>query len=511
MPIYAITDYFQDIEAIRSLYRRAPEGNIFFAVTKVDPEEKACESADEDDSDTEETPTDPLVPSKIETEKRERIFNKLIENGFIEKQPMAACRNFHALSSRNVKRYRRALKEFPQTDETRATLMECRRYMDDFIRFKSCLLEFTRKQLIQTVTNATKVLQCSLMECLDYFIARANAIFEDKLSNEKNIKLIEAEEYVLSQVMQKMIKDASKAFENVVAAVVNQHKDSIIEMASQFNYVEFTVPKDGFIERSSVDRCKAELRDEILRKVSDLIHNEVINKCDTLDEVYDALSKRVKEMQAKLGDKIPIHDALQVMFISNYKFDIHKAKLARTFWQKLKYAIISITTLEPIRKAIGGRVNVKEQSWKVNVAKELLEVIHPSNVADVIVSGMVAHVEDGHKAFTARLNDLKELYKRSHMLGDSDRNMIRLMSPLIGRLQLDAWNIIDSLKFGELTYGKVRGKGAQGVVQDCSAVGPNGEACVAKVVKIENEKEMGEMALEIHYTRLVPDSLKFTY
>ena len=509
-----VLDYFQDIEDIGLLHRCVPMGNVFFAVTKVDPESQdgVSDSDSEDDGDAAHGgSTDPLAPSPIEVEKKERAFEKLVEHGFIERQPMAECTNFHGLSSRNVKKYRRLLKILQPTDQTRAILRDYSRYNDDFVRFKSCLLEFTRIQLIKTVINATKILQCPLMQCVDYFIETANNIFENKRFNEANIKLIEAEEKRMYPRIKTTINEASASFKDFVTPVVDRHKESIIEMASKHEYKQFVVPEDGFVEGRSVLDFEREIHEVILLKLTGLIHDDVMKKRDGLDNVYDKLAERLEEMQRKLNGTIPKHDALQFMFQLNYKFDMHKNKFARTFWQNFKKFFLDC--LGQIKQFVGVKVNVSDQSWKANVAREMLEMVGADHIARIITSAMLASIEDRHKSFTARLKDVKELYKKSHELGDLQRSTLRKMSPVFGRLQLEAWNIIDGLQFGELTYGARLGSGAQGEVLDCSAVGPNGEECVAKVInirkeeKINNPKEekMGKIGLEIHYTRSVSD------
>ncbi|XP_064635181.1 dual serine/threonine and tyrosine protein kinase-like [Lineus longissimus] len=493
----------QDVADINGIMKNMPGRNIFYIVSKIDPTKEAAISSDEDDDETEEESDE-----QKEYQVKRKVFNKLVSHGFIgDDVDMEKCDRFHALSAWKIKTYRRTEKEGqvpPPADH--------KRYVVDFDRFKQCLLACAKDQLVEYVEKAAESLRDSQKRCLDFFIDTANRLFHERNQIESQMTHIQAEESKLYRaVMDTVQNNQSQLSKSVNQILKKESTGRMISEAEGFQYrtEDFQIPHDGYIkDQDAVEMCRMQLKEFVMTKLNQDIHNVIVREFGQKDGLFQQLAKKVQDLENGKAREIRAAQTLHKILVKCYVFDMKNMDLQLSLWSRIKFAIVDFFKGKGnFFLAISGKVHVGSKKWKKETAERVLATVNASQLSDIIVKGIVGHLEHGHATFCTEIKSLEDLYKRSFKLGEGQREKIRQVSPILARLELSCSDLIDRHRYGNIQLKEQLGRGAQGVVYACTSLGPKGEKCAVKVVRCDSPPNstgndaLNDLALEIHYSR----------
>ncbi|XP_074648888.1 dual serine/threonine and tyrosine protein kinase-like [Tubulanus polymorphus] len=489
----------QDIQAI--IEKTSSCENVFFIVNKIDPQPKrGTSSSDETDSDE----TDDDSESEDDIIKREqgikaKIFNKLVRAKFINKKyenKMDDCPNFHALSSWEVKTYRRTYQKNP-------AMAEKTRYVDHFYRFQKCLNDYIKEQLDRKIKTAIDGILMSHCRCLDFFILTANDISKTQRSVEKDMLDFAKQEQSLYRNAAKMIDQQASDFNKLLVERMALKNNDIISAVGQYEYQEeelkVTITRDKRIKDSEfVDRCKRKIVEVTQRYLSEEITSLLVEKFNQGDMLLSELASRVEALGSDEGYQGAAR-VLRKTLIECYQFDLVGREFKKNIFQKAWSAVVRF--FSSIASLFSGSVAVGEPRWKESVASATLSEVDHAQLTKFVLEGVKEHVTFGHSKFEDEMANLQQIHESNCAMGEAERKKLTNQAPTVAQLQLDAFDLNDRFTYNNIVLLETIGKGAQGVVYGTTVKGPDGEDCAVKVIKYQSNQDLGDLALEIHYTR----------
>ena len=161
---------------LSNITSRRPDLQIFFVVSKLEPEDHA-ESSDEDGEAGQDASASLFEQEeKAQERKKARVYQRLVQHGYFSEESfpircMDENDRFHGLSAWRLQRYNEMKKNNPN-----APTGEFKGYIDAFERFQNSLKKFAEESLRERVEKVCQVLIRVLSRCLDFFIQKANLL-----------------------------------------------------------------------------------------------------------------------------------------------------------------------------------------------------------------------------------------------------------------------------------------------------------------------------------------------
>jgi len=169
--------------------------------------------------------------------------------------------------------------------------------------------------------------------------------------------------------------------------------------------------------------------------------------------------------------------------------------LTRLLWEKLKQAVQMLP---------GKRSPVIDETWKRNIAADVILCISESRLAKNICSQFRTRLMRSHEAFTQSLRVLEMRHNgRLERKEDQRMKLRKVFAPRIARCVLDSTSLRDLVLYGMPQLGREVGRGQYGVVYACDKWGGRGP-CAIKSVVPPDDKHWNDLALEFYYTRAIP-------
>ncbi|XP_057364454.1 dual serine/threonine and tyrosine protein kinase-like isoform X1 [Daphnia carinata] len=195
------------------------------------------------------------------------------------------------------------------------------------------------------------------------------------------------------------------------------------------------------------------------------------------------------------------------------------ASFVHSLWERLHQFLRSLTlpkadTLSATSSGSGSWSTSSDQSpmtpteWKTQVAVDLLDSLSDNRLARVICSQFRDRLRQAHVAFLDSLRELESVH--TGRLEKNEELFLRLrkiLVPRVARLALESTSLKDMILFGMPQLGRELGRGQYGVVYSCDSWGPvaeRGIRCAVKSVVPPDDKHWNDLAMEFHYSRMVP-------
>ena len=492
---------------------RRPDLQIFFVVSKLEPEDRA-QSSDEDEEPGHSASARRLEQeAKAQERKKARVYQRLVQHGyFSEESSPIRCMNendrFHGLSAWRLQRYHEMKKNNPN-----APTGEFKGYIDAFERFQNSLKKFAEESLRERVEKICQVLIRVLSRCLDFFIQKANLLKKGQKLMMKTLEtLLREEQEVHNNIMQSLEK-RSIEIKELLSEGFNEAREGILQEAEKFEYAltEYQIPRDGFVsEKAAVAHCK----DQLQRMVVNKLQGEIKEKLNMMFRSRDVFVAQIKERLEGIEEEIASGEefpsaalALGRSLLSSYEADISFAKRGGLVARFIKSLVtwlydFGCSPIKTIINTVKGKVRVGSPEWKKDVAAGVLEKVDPTKMSEEIIRSLNLHFTSCHDEFVAEIKKVQGLFQRGETIKDEQREKILEFAPDLALLEMLAYGVMDKFKFGSPSTGDLIGDGAQGSVFACNNIKtPEGKPCVVKVVKVAREEVLKDLTLELHNTR----------
>ncbi|XP_002739351.1 dual serine/threonine and tyrosine protein kinase-like [Saccoglossus kowalevskii] len=456
----------QDLLDITRLYHTTTgiRRNMLFVVTKVDGDTKT----DGDNRD------------KVQERKR-RVYDRLVDEGFLTNGPMEKCDIFHGISCWRVKSYRRGKCKNRDT------------FVDDFHHFQKCVYEFVENSLNAEIKNSCNILIASHCRCIDYFIMKATEV-KDPEHRENILKECKAIEDDVFQKAMSKLKARKKFLQREIRNVIETETGNIVACIREYTLLDTDVEKNMQTRHTSdAQLYSKKIKQLVTEKVSIALRKRIADSFKEEDDSIIQLSKVVKDLENQKQDS-EVAAIIKQCTMGSYRVETAFSICRNPLLSRLKIWLTKSSTCDDIKD------DVITADWKEARVLKTLSMIDAKFVAKELISESKAHLQKSKKQFHKAIDQLRNLMKMDTTITNNERMNIRELAPSVADLELRLLSIISMQEFGVPELADEIGHGSQGTVFDCGKMGPYGVTCVTKRVK-PNHRET--VAMEVHYTRCV--------
>ena len=500
----------QDREVLSDMTSRRSDLQIFFVVSKLEPEDRT-ESSDEDQESAQNATTRSAQEAKVQARKKKRVYERLVKHGYFSAesgQEMDQNERFHGLSAWRIQRYHAMKKKDPN-----APAGEFTGYIAAFDRFQNSLKKFAEESLRERVEKVCQVLIRVLSRCLDFFIQKANVLKKGQQLMMKTLDVLLQQEQEVHTNIIRSLDDESTDIKDLLSETFDGARGGILQEAAEFEYAltEYPIPRDGIVsEKAAIGHCKDQLQRMVVNKLQGEIKEKLTMMFRSRDMFVTQMKERIEQIEEEIasGGEIPSAAlALGRGLLSSYEAKITFAKRDGVVSRFIKtfatwFYDLLCDPIDTIIKTVKGKVHVGSATWKKEVASAVLKKVDPSKMADELISSLKQHFSTCHDEFVGEINKVQGLFHRGETIKDEQRQKILEFAPNLALLEMLAYGVMDKFKFGSPSQGEVIGTGAQGSVFACDNIKtPEGKPCVVKVVSVAREEVLKDLTLELHNTR----------
>lgn len=494
---------------------RRPDLEIFFVVSKLEPEDRT-ESSDEEDESGQNASARLAAEAKVHTRKKKRVYDRLIKHGYLSSESapsesaptMDQNERFHGLSAWRIQKYN-ALKK----DSPKAELGEFSSYLQAFDRFQDCLKKFAEESLRARVEKVCQILIRVLSRCLDFFIRKANVLKKGQLMMMKTLDVLLQEEREVHTNIIRSLEEKSKEIEELLTEAFHGAREDIRQEAEVFEYdlAEYVIPRDGRVsERAAVLHCKDQLQRMVVNKLQGEVKDKLNMMFRSRDVFLTGIKARIEQIEQEVasGGDIPSAAlALRRSLLSSYDAEISVDRrdgvISRFLQSFVKWFQDFLRDpKQQFLSSLMGKVQVGSSKWKIEVAEAVLKKVEPSKVTEEILVSLKKHFTTNHDQFVGEIKKVQTLFHRGETIKEEQRHKILAFAPNLALLEMLAYGVMDKFKYGLPKKGEVIGSGAQGSVFACENITtPEGKPCVVKVISVAREEVLKDLTLELHNTR----------
>lgn len=409
---------------MEEINERKSDLDIFYVVSKIEPQEQDSSGEEEEEDDDDDDDED---YESVQDNKKRRVFEQLVKNGLLsDEKPIKDQDYFHGLSAWKLSEYRRRKRKNPDWNDPHKSYKE---YIDAFDRFHSCLKTFSETSLKGTTRRSCQTLISVLQRCLYFFIEKANHLKQNRDSVIAMLKRIEEEEKLVHHNVAQQVERQKSEIVDVMVQAINDLKDTVEKDARKFQYgEEFTVPiRDGFVKsKEAINQCRKQIQQMVFNAVFKRIEETLLKIFSTRDNFFEELEQRVKkiEEEAALDDTTTYgaSAALHSNLIKCYELNPQIRNYGLS-WDKLfqKFKEIMVGLFKHPIATITGKVKVGDPEWKSQIAMETITGINVPQVATELIKSLKTHFDSCHTQFTEQLQNILRVLRRGGTLKDEQR------------------------------------------------------------------------------------------
>ncbi|KXJ21152.1 dual serine/threonine and tyrosine protein kinase [Exaiptasia diaphana] len=493
-----------DKSVLDEINERKSDLDIFFVVSKIEPQEEDSSDEEEEEDDEDDD------YESVQDNKKRRVFEQLVKNGLLtDDKEIKDQEYFHGLSAWKLSEYRRKKRKNPDWNDPHKSYKE---YIDAFERFQSCLKNFSDTSLKASTRRSCQTLISVLQRCLYFFIEKANSLKQNRDSVIAMLNRIEEEEKLVHDNVAQQVEKHKSEIVDVMVQAIDDLKGTVPQEARTFQYgEEFSLPiRDGFVKsKEAVSQCRKQIQQLVFNAVFKRIEVTLMKMFSTRDNFFEELEQRVKTIEEEAAlDETTTYEASAALHNNLVKcYQVNPDIRSNGFsWEKLfkKFREILVAFLKHPRATITGKVKVGDPEWKSKTALETISEINVPQVATELIKSLKSHFESCHNQFIEQLKNILRVLRRGGTLKDEQRKVILDFAPDVASLEMLCHSVNDHARFGRPQPGEMIGAGAQGNVFTCrNIVTPEGKPCVVKVVPVGSESLLKDLTLELHTTRTI--------
>ncbi|XP_077984882.1 dual serine/threonine and tyrosine protein kinase-like [Glandiceps talaboti] len=400
----------EDQRILGSLYDVAPDLSIFYVCNKVEFHQTANEMdrASDEESDEEDVDT-----QQYSLEKKTRVFQALVENGFINRsEKMESCRNFHAISTREIRKAR--------TGKVRNS-MNNNQYLDAFLHMKEDFLYFAGKMLRGHILNATSRLHQAQKHCFDFFVADVL-----RIGKSNNTKASEVQNMIatLKQEQKKLRKDGEEllakkrlSITELIHEAVNGVRNDILETARNMKFSPVKIG-ESVSKNEMTEQLQQQVQRLVVMRVTQAVKDAIAPLIQSLMTVMT--EEAAKRLQAcDVGSQSTLPELQNV--ITNITFSVSAPTLSKLLnstnlswsvaqnWLAYRYKVMS---KKMAMSLAGTKVDAE---WRESVAIDTLKILTPQDMTEVVYREIGNRIDQFYSNLDQnleRIRSLNEISKR---------------------------------------------------------------------------------------------------
>ena len=440
------------------------------------------------------------------------VYNELVKSGFLTAEPahnMNENERFHGLSAWKLEDQRKLQESCPGSEDA-----DCY-YTKSFDRFKKCLQNFSEACLGARIEEICSTLIAILSRCLDVFIREANVRLKDSNSMKRILMKVKEQMRASCEKIVQSLGELKEEVKTITAESIEGAAKRIVEKAGKFSYStrEVSIPLLGVVSDSVViDNLRFQIQTMVVADLESEIQTQILMMFGSQDELTLKIKKSIIEIEMAIKEEksTPATAVLAQNMIASFEWMDVLNKNKNVFGKKYLASSIKSQWKHFLHDAqaklekIKGNVFVTSPTWKQQEAKSLLNLIDPSKMADELIEDLKSYFVKCHNDFMAELGHISELFQLGSTVQEQQRVKIVKLAPKVALLEIEVFDVIARIRFGQPKIGQLISQGGQGGVYEClDILSANGRPCVVKVIFVSNEDDtaMENLALEVHNTR----------
>ncbi|XP_067212359.1 dual serine/threonine and tyrosine protein kinase-like isoform X2 [Linepithema humile] len=365
------------------------------------------------------------------------------------------------------------------------------------------VLHFTRGCLQNYLINASTYLNEIHTTSLRKFILSAFDMARKIQITPRRIQYAQQKENELYASLMKVVNEQQLELTELIQCIIQEMKDDIAgsdvyryqSILNDDNEREWTV---------TVRVAMSEVQRFVLSRLGEKVAKELVNSVNCLRETFVGTLQRCLislENNYEHDSTLLASDALKQILSAAYNIELHNSSpsLVHSFLERLRQLFQSL----PLPWAPTPTLNI---AWRRKITIDILNSLSAARLARAISTQFRDKLKSSHDAFQTALRSLENYYTGKLERTEEQRVAIRKYhAPKLAKLALESTSMMDAVRFGIPQYNKEIGRGQYGVVFACNSWGGAPGPCAVKSVVPPDERHWNDLAMEVYYTRSIPD------
>lgn len=363
------------------------------------------------------------------------------------------------------------------------------------------ILYFTRACLQKYLINASTYLNEIHTTSVRKFILSAFDMARKIQITSRRIQYAQQKESELYASLMKVVNEQQMELTELIQCIIQEMKDDVLESTGDI-FQDQAVSFDNNEQAEwNVRVATSEVQRFVLGRLSEKVGKEYVNSVNCLRETFiGTLQRCLISLEQTYEHDMLASDALKQILSAAYNVELHNSSsLLRSFLERLRQLFKSLSlpwTSTPTFNT----------TWRKKVTVDILNSLSAARLAKTISTQFREKLKSSHDAFQTAIKSLESHY--SGKLERTERQRIDIRkyhAPKLAKLALESTSIMDTIRFGIPHYNKEIGRGQYGVVFACDGWGEAPGSCAVKSVVPPDERHWNDLAMEVYYTRSIPD------
>ncbi|XP_020286800.1 dual serine/threonine and tyrosine protein kinase-like isoform X2 [Pseudomyrmex gracilis] len=368
------------------------------------------------------------------------------------------------------------------------------------------ILHFTCGCLQNYLINAITYLNEVHTNSLRKFILSAFDMARKIQITPRRIQYAQQKETELYTSLMKVVNEQQMELTELIQYIIQEMKDDISESTGDIYQCQ-TISFDNNEQSEwtmTVRVATSEVQRFVLGRLGEKVAKELVNSVNCLRETFIGTLQRCLislEKTYEHDSSLLASDALKQILSVAYNVELHNSSpsLVHLFLERLRQLFKSL----PLPWSPTPTLNA---AWRRKVTIDILNSLSAARLARTISTQFRDKLKLSHDAFQTALKSLENYYSGKLERTEEQRIAIRkFYAPKLAQLALESTSMMDAIRFGIPHYNREIGRGQYGVVFACDGWGGAPGPCAVKSVVPPDERHWNDLAMEVYYTRTIPD------
>lgn len=367
------------------------------------------------------------------------------------------------------------------------------------------MLSFTRNCLQNYLFSASSWLNEIHTISLRKFILSAFDMARKIQITPRRIQYAQQKENALYANLMKVVNEQQEELSELIQYNIEDMKNDILGSANNISQHETTVSDNEKIEWTTTVRvATSEVQQYVLSHLGKKVAKELVDSINCLRETFVGTLERCLISLEKTyeHDNNPLaSDALKQILSTAYNIELHNSSpsFVHSFLERLRQLFKSLPLPWTPTPTL-------DMTWRRKVTIEVLNSLSAARLARTISTQFKDKLKSSHDIFQDAMDSLENYYSGNLERTEEQRIAIRKYhAPRLAKLALESMSMMDTVRFGIPQCGKEIGRGQYGVVYSCDGWGGAPGPCAIKSVVPPDERHWNDLAMEVYYTRSIPD------
>ncbi|XP_032691585.1 dual serine/threonine and tyrosine protein kinase-like isoform X3 [Odontomachus brunneus] len=367
------------------------------------------------------------------------------------------------------------------------------------------ILSFTRNCLQNYLFSASSWLNEIHTISLRKFILSAFDMARKIQITPRRIQYAQQKENELYANLMKVVNEQQEALSGLIQFNIEDMKNEILISINDISQHQTTVGDNERVEWTTTVRvATSEVQQYVLGRLGKKVAKELVDSINCLRETFVGTLERCLislEKTYEHDNNSLASDALKQILSTAYNIELHNSSpsLVHSFLERLRQLFKTL----PLPWAPTPTLDV---AWRRKVTIDVLNSLSAARLARTISMQFKEKLKSSHDIFQNAMESLENYYSGNLERTEEQRIAIRKYhAPKLAKLALESMSMMDTVRFGIPQCGKEIGRGQYGVVYSCDGWGGAPGPCAIKSVVPPDERHWNDLAMEVYYTRSIPD------